>query len=170
MPSNRPCRLDPILNLIGDRWTLGILHNLSAGPRRTLELHAAFTGLSTRTLAQRLKSLESNGLIVRTLFRESPPRVEYSLTDRAQELVPLLRMIGEAGSRWMPPETLDRKDPICPACEIQNGVHLSVNNSTAQGPDERSDEASLEPVPAELPADQPPPTPIRRKRIDIVLL
>jgi DNA-binding HxlR family transcriptional regulator len=144
MPPNRGCHLDVMLTQIGDRWSLGILHNLTAGPMRTLELHAAFTGLSTRTLAERLKRLEANGLILRKSFPESPPRVEYALTERGRELAPVLDLMKEAALKLLlargdaaGPWARRRVDShlSCPACGLQNGMASSKDakiSATAQ--------------------------------------
>src|SRR5215213_1750078 len=100
MRSSSSCRLSPILTAIGDHWTLGIIHELSAGPRRTLDLFGAFTGLSTKTLTARLKALRSSGLVERRSFPETPPRVEYSLTDKGREALPVLRALAEVAHKW----------------------------------------------------------------------
>ncbi|HEU4386410.1 MAG TPA: helix-turn-helix domain-containing protein [Blastocatellia bacterium] len=100
MPSGSACRVDTMLKVIGDRWTLGIIHELSIGPRRTLEILGAFTGLSTKTLADRLKKLDRGGIIRRTSYPESPPRVEYSLTAKGRDLLPVVEAIWEAAGAW----------------------------------------------------------------------
>lgn len=100
MPSSSSCRIDPLVEILGDHWTLGVIHELSAGPRRTVELFEAFTGLSTKTLTARLKMLKRHGLIARESYPESPPRVEYSLTDKGRELLPIIGAIAEVALRW----------------------------------------------------------------------
>ena len=93
MPPTSVCPVDDVLRTIGDRWSLGIVHVLSTGPRRTLDLHRAFTGLSTKTLAERLKVMGRQGLVQRTSYKESPPRVEYSLTEKGLRLLPVIAAI-----------------------------------------------------------------------------
>ena len=83
MPKASACRIDRVLSVIEDKWTLGIIHELSAGPRRTLEILGAFKGLSPRTLGLRLKKLARSSILTRESFPESPPRVEWSLTEKA---------------------------------------------------------------------------------------
>jgi DNA-binding HxlR family transcriptional regulator len=100
MPEGTACLVDEVLKLIGDRWTLSLIHELSKGPRRTLELHSALSGLSTKTLSDRLKQLQRNGLVSRTSFPESPPRVEYSLTEKGSELLPLFHAIARTAISW----------------------------------------------------------------------
>src|SRR5262245_1023644 len=100
MAEGAACLVDAVLKLIGDRWTLCLIHELSKGPQRTLELHSAFGGLSTKTLSDRLKNLRKNGLVSRMSYPESPPRVEYSLTEKGSELLPLFHAIARTGIRW----------------------------------------------------------------------
>lgn len=114
------CYVDAVLKVIGDRWTLGIIHELSAGPRRTLDLFSSFRGLSTRTLTERLRKLERYGLIARESYRESPPRVEYSLTHKGARLLPLI------GSLSLTYEVLfgagsESDAPQCKACSQAAG-------------------------------------------------
>lgn len=111
--SSQVCKVDLLLRLIGDRWSLGIIHELSLGPRRTLELHSAFTGLSTKTLSDRLKKLEKNGVVKRFAYPEAPPRVEYALTERGRGLLPVIHAISEAAARWKEFGSISD----CPACK-----------------------------------------------------
>jgi len=103
---------------MGDRWTLGIIHELSLGPRRTVELYRGFKGLSTKTLLARLRKLERVGFIKRQSFGESPPRVEYSLTVRGRGLLPVVREMGKSVLLW---NDLASHDPQCKACAALNG-------------------------------------------------
>src|SRR5260370_39401898 len=100
MARDTVCLVDAVLKLIGDRWTLSLIHELSKGPRRTLELHTAFSGLSTKTLSDRLKNLQRSGLVSRKSDPQTPPRVEYSLTEKGSELLPLFHVLARAGLRW----------------------------------------------------------------------
>ena len=100
MPAQASCAVDSALKVVGDRWTLAIIHELSLGPRRTVELHRGFKGLSTKTLLARLRKMERAGLVSRHSFSESPPRVEYSLTDRGRSLLPVLREMRRSAQLW----------------------------------------------------------------------
>src|SRR5207248_668600 len=78
----RPASVCPMANaarLLGDRWTLVILRDLANRPMRFSELENSSGGISPRTLADRLRQMESQGLVTRESFREIPPRVQYSL-------------------------------------------------------------------------------------------
>ena len=116
MPSNSPCRIDTVLNCISDRWTLGIIHKLSAGARRTLDLYGAFKGMSSKTLNARLKKLERDGVVRRRSYPESPPRVEYSLTGKGRELLPVLKAIAEVAFRWEGETVAAEEESACRAC------------------------------------------------------
>jgi DNA-binding HxlR family transcriptional regulator len=120
MPSSSACHIDSVLDIIGEQWTLAILHVLSTGPKRTLELHGAFTGLSTKTLTDRLKKLTRNHIVSRETYPESPPRVEYSLTEKGRALLPILQAIHEVALKWNGEPRAAAGTPeaarACPAC------------------------------------------------------
>jgi DNA-binding HxlR family transcriptional regulator len=134
--STTRCRVDSLLKLIGDRWSLGIIHELSVGPRRTLELHSAFIGLSTKTLSDRLKKLEKNGVIRRFAYPEAPPRVEYALTDRGRSLLPIIHAISDAATRWQGLTSTTN----CPACKRE---HEAPPTTHAGRPRSRRDDVTL---------------------------
>src|SRR5215510_2884613 len=113
MPVRVSCAVDSALKIIGDRWTLAIIHELTLGPRRTVELYRGFKGLSTKTLLARLRKLDRREVVERRSYSESPPRVEYSLTDKGRALMPLVREIGRSALLW---EELKGHDPECKAC------------------------------------------------------
>jgi len=78
------------LSIIGDKWTALILHSIKDGSRRFVDCQKGCGGLSSRTLAQRLSMLESEGIISRTEYKEYPPRTEYKLTPKGKDLMPVL--------------------------------------------------------------------------------
>jgi DNA-binding HxlR family transcriptional regulator len=85
---------------VGDKWSLLIVRDLSAGPRRFVELQRVLPGISTEQLRSRLNRMVADGLLTRQRFREVPPRVEYGLTPRAQELMPVLGALARWGYEW----------------------------------------------------------------------
>jgi DNA-binding HxlR family transcriptional regulator len=100
------------LDIVGDKWTLLIVRDLAAGPRRFVELQRLLPGISTEQLRSRLNRMVADEMLTRRRFREVPPRVEYSLTERAQELMPVLGELARWGYEWAwgPPresETID---------------------------------------------------------------
>ena len=96
----RSCRIDGVLDFISEPWTLAVIHQLTIGPRRTVELYSSFAGLSTKTLGARLKKLERGGIVARKSFSETPPRVEYSLTEKGRALLRVLDAITEVAEEW----------------------------------------------------------------------
>src|SRR5206468_3419723 len=76
------------VELIGRRWTGAILRALLTDVKRFNDLAAAVPGLSDRMLAERLKELETEGVVVRNVFPETPVRVEYRLTEKGRALEP----------------------------------------------------------------------------------
>ena len=73
------CAVAATSDLIGSKWTALLVHDLSEGPRRFTQLEHACTGISPRTLSERLHMLEAEGIVARHSYPESPPRVEYEL-------------------------------------------------------------------------------------------
>ena len=96
------------VELIGRRWTGAILRALLTDVRRFNELAAAVPGLSDRMLAERLRELESEGVVTRTVIPESPVRVEYSLTEKGRSLESVVRAVAVWAESW--PETEPRID------------------------------------------------------------
>ena len=88
------------LDLVGDKWTLLIVRDLSSGPRRFVELQRVLPGISTEQLRSRLNRMVADGLLTRQRYREVPPRVDYELTTRAKELLPVLGALGRWGHDW----------------------------------------------------------------------
>ncbi len=88
------------LDLVGDKWTLLIVRDLAAGPRRFVELQRLLPGISTEQLRSRLNRMVADGMLTRRRFREVPPRVEYELTERARDLMPTLGELARWGYTW----------------------------------------------------------------------
>jgi DNA-binding HxlR family transcriptional regulator len=88
------------LDLVGDKWTLLIVRDLAAGPRRFVELQRVLPGISTEQLRSRLNRMVADGMLTRMRYREVPPRVDYELTERARELMPILGELARWGYAW----------------------------------------------------------------------
>ena len=84
------CAVAACAEIIGAKWTAILVHDLSEGPRRFTELEHSCRGISPRTLAERLRTLEHDGYVVRRSYAESPPRVEYELTGKGEALLPII--------------------------------------------------------------------------------
>lgn len=100
----RPASVCPISNaarMLGDRWTLVILRDLADGSARFSELEDASGGISPRTLADRLRQMEAQGLIHRESFREIPPRVQYTLTPKGLATLPVIEALRSFGESWL---------------------------------------------------------------------
>lgn len=76
------------------------MRDLAAGPRRFVELQRVLPGISTEQLRSRLNRMVADGMLTRKRYREVPPRVDYELTDRARELMPILGELARWGYEW----------------------------------------------------------------------
>jgi DNA-binding HxlR family transcriptional regulator len=92
------------VELIGRRWNGAIVRILLSRAHRFAEIAAAIPDISDRMLAERLKELEQEGLVVRAVIPDSPVRVEYALTERGRALEPAIRALGEWAEEWLPIE------------------------------------------------------------------
>jgi len=89
------------VELLGRRWIGAIVRVLMTGPHRFNELLAAVPGLSDRLLTERLRELEREGIVTRTVHDERPVRVTYALTESGESLDPILRQIADWAERWV---------------------------------------------------------------------
>ncbi|MEU6391173.1 helix-turn-helix domain-containing protein [Streptomyces sp. NPDC046939] len=93
------CAAARALDVVGDRWTLLIVRELLAGPRRYTDLHADLPGVSTDMLAARLREMERDGIAARRKLGPPAPSVYvYELTPRGRALLPVLQALGEWGA------------------------------------------------------------------------
>jgi DNA-binding HxlR family transcriptional regulator len=90
-------------DIIGAKWTALLIYDLAQGTCRFRELEQSCTGISSRTLAERLRALQRAGIVRRHSYPESPPRVEYELTDKGRDLVPILEAMTDFGRSWLVP-------------------------------------------------------------------
>jgi DNA-binding HxlR family transcriptional regulator len=88
------------LDLVGDKWTLLIIRDLAGGPRRFVELQRVLPGISTEQLRSRLNRMVADGLLTRQRYREVPPRVDYELTERARDVLPVVGALSRWGYDW----------------------------------------------------------------------
>lgn len=91
------CGLDAAVAVVGGKWKPMILWTLSEGERRFGELRRALPGISEKMLVQQLRELEADGVVHREVYREVPPRVEYSLTGLGASLNRALLPLGDWG-------------------------------------------------------------------------
>lgn len=95
------CPFAKTADLIGDSVTLLIVRDLFSGSKRFGDLEKGFAGVSTRTLSEKLKNLEDEGLVIRNEFAEKPPRVEYSLTEKGIGLHEVYNAMIEFGKKFL---------------------------------------------------------------------
>lgn len=91
------CPVETTLMLIRDKWTTLILRDLMSGTKRFGELRRSVGGVSQKVLSARLREMEENGLVSRTVYAEVPPRVEYELTPLGKSLEPVLSAMWDWG-------------------------------------------------------------------------
>ncbi len=96
----RDCPIADALQVVGERWTLLAIREISYGVHRFEQIVAA-TGATRDTLAMRLRKLESSGVITRRQYSERPPRYEYHLTEAGTALRPALLTLALWGRRWV---------------------------------------------------------------------
>jgi DNA-binding HxlR family transcriptional regulator len=95
------CAVAACAEIVGAKWTAILVHDLSEGPRRFSQLEHSCCGISPRTLSERLRALEAEGIVVRRSYPESPPRVEYELTDKGESLLPIIDEMRTFGRDWL---------------------------------------------------------------------
>jgi DNA-binding HxlR family transcriptional regulator len=103
------CAVAATAEIITAKWTPLIVHDLSEGARRFMQLGHACPGISPKTLSERVDMLEREGVVVRRSYPESPPRVEYELTDKGRALLPIIREMRRFGHTWMVSEPTPRR-------------------------------------------------------------
>lgn len=94
------CPVETTLKLIGEKWKILIIRDLLNGTRRFGELKKACSGISQKVLTTNLRAMEDDGLVIRKVFPEVPPRVEYTLTDVGYSLAPVLNAMASWGTDY----------------------------------------------------------------------
>ena len=95
------CPVCRIAELVCGKWTLLLVRDLAEGRSRFCELERSLAGISPRTLSLRLRELEEQGIVERHTYPEVPPRVEYALTDKGRDLLPIVDSMRDFGRRWV---------------------------------------------------------------------
>jgi DNA-binding HxlR family transcriptional regulator len=91
------------MDIIGNKWTALILRDLASQPQRFCFLEKSVGHINPRTLSKRLDDLEADGIITKKSFSETPPRVEYTLTQKGKDLIPVLEQMSTWGSKYCSP-------------------------------------------------------------------
>ena len=94
------CPVETTLSLISDKWTVVIIRDLLTGTKRFNELMRSVTGITQKVLTSHLRNMEANGLLVRKVYPEIPPKVEYTLTETGYSLKPILDAMYTRGENY----------------------------------------------------------------------
>lgn len=94
------CPVETTLTLISDKWKVLILRDLLSGTKRFGELKRSIGSVTQKVLTAQLREMEADGLLVRTVYAEVPPRVEYTLTELGHSLKPVLDSMRDWGQKY----------------------------------------------------------------------
>lgn len=94
------CPVATTVQLIGNKWKLLIMRNLMARPWRFNELQRSLEGISQKVLTENLRAMESDGIVVRIVYPETPPHVEYVLSPLGESMRPIIRAMEAWGSAY----------------------------------------------------------------------
>ena len=94
------CPVATTVQLIGNKWKLLILRNLLARPWRFNEMLRSIPGISQKVLTDNLRAMEKDGIIIRTVYPEVPPRVEYSLSNLGDSMRPIIKAMEVWGKNY----------------------------------------------------------------------
>ena len=126
-------RFHHAVELIGSRWSGAIISRLLGGRARFNELRAAIPEISDRMLSERLRVLECEGLVTRTVVPEAPVRVEYELTPKGRALEASIDAIGKWATRWISETDLERtRTSDAPAARERSGRAAAANKRRTQ--------------------------------------
>jgi DNA-binding HxlR family transcriptional regulator len=126
------CPVAGALQLVGDKWTLLVVRDLAAGARRMTDILDGLYPISSRTLVDRLRDMESDGLLKRIDYNANPPHVEYSLTERGLSLLPLVDALRQVGLALGCNECEDRRQRLgtyCEACPLETNYRPRLTHS-----------------------------------------
>ena len=94
------CPVEITMGLIGDKWKVLIIRDLLTGTKRFGELKKSLSGITQKVLTNNLRQMETSGLILRKVYAEVPPKVEYSLSDTGFSLKPILDSMVKWGNEY----------------------------------------------------------------------
>lgn len=94
------CNVELTLDIIGGKWKALILWNLKDQTLRFSELKRALPEVTQRMLTQQLRELEEDGMVTRKVYAQVPPKVEYSLTEHGQSVIPILELMCQWGKNY----------------------------------------------------------------------
>lgn len=94
-------KFESAFELIGKRWTGLIIRVLLNGPKRFKDMTEVITNVSSKVLTERLKELEAAGIVSRAVYPEMPVRIEYCLSEKGKELLPVLDELQKWADKWV---------------------------------------------------------------------
>ena len=106
------CPVETTLTLISDKWKVLILRDLMPGRKRFGELRKSIGSVTQKVLTSQLRQMEESGLLVRTVYPEVPPRVDYALTELGYSLKPILDAMQEWGEAYKR-QAIREEEPPC---------------------------------------------------------
>ena len=105
MDGERPCPLTAALNVIGGKWNVIVLYWLATGTRRFSDLQRLMPAVTHKVLTGSLRQLQHDGLVLRAVYPEVPPRVEYTLSEHGRSVVPVVEAIRQWGHEHLRVQT-----------------------------------------------------------------
>jgi len=106
-PNAKACPIGTGFRILGKRWTIEVVRELLLGHNRFKQLEASVEGINPRMLSLRLKELEEHMLVSRRVFTSTPVQIEYALTDRGRNLVPVMFAMAEFSMKNFPEEVFE---------------------------------------------------------------
>lgn len=94
------CPVETAMLLISNKWKIFVINELQSGTKRFNELLRSIPAISQKVLTQNLRSMEEDGLVIRQVFAEVPPRVEYTLSELGNTLTPVIDALAAWGTRY----------------------------------------------------------------------
>lgn len=95
------CPVETTIQLMSNKWKIFILRDLLDGTKRFNELQKSITNISQKVLTQNLRAMEEDGIVIRRIYAEVPPRVEYQLSEMGVTLKPIIEVLGDWGLKYM---------------------------------------------------------------------
>ncbi|HSB27777.1 MAG TPA: helix-turn-helix domain-containing protein [Pyrinomonadaceae bacterium] len=138
------CPITAALQMLGDKWTMLVVRELVAGPKRTMELLSDLYPISSRTLLGRVRDMEKDGLIDRSVYGGNSRHIQYSLTDKGRLLVPLLESLRQLGQALECNECDDRMERLGAYClPCPKRQYLAGHESPPPRPARQHDDDSI---------------------------
>ena len=99
-PNDEGCPVEFTLDVIGGKWKGVLLYHLMEGPKRFSEFRKICPTITQRMLTLQLRELEEDGIVHREVYKQVPPKVEYSLTEFGRTLTPIITLMKEWGETY----------------------------------------------------------------------